>query len=171
MSAEKTHYRKAFKSPYLSSADIVEPTDLTISHVRLEIDKTKKTKDMMNTAYFKESEIRKGEPLKPMILNVINSKMLAKIADSAFIDDWQGLRVTVFVDKSVRFGNNTVEGLRLTALQRSTLSPANEKMWAGALAAFKRDGNADAILKRCNISPENLERLKNESGVVNVQVS
>jgi hypothetical protein len=155
----------------LSSADIVEPTDLTISHVRLEIDKTKKTKDMMNTAYFKESEIRKGEPLKPMILNVINSKMLAKIADSAFIDDWQGLRVTVFVDKSVRFGNNTVEGLRLTALQRSTLSPANEKMWAGALAAFKRDGNADAILKLCNISPENLERLKNESGVVNVQVS
>ena len=38
---DKTHYRKAFNSPYLSSADIVEPTDLTISHVRLEPDKTK----------------------------------------------------------------------------------------------------------------------------------
>ena len=37
---DKTHYRKAFNSPYLSSADIVEPTDLTISHVRLEPDKT-----------------------------------------------------------------------------------------------------------------------------------
>ena len=55
---DKTHYRKAFNSPYLSSADIVEPTDLTISHVRLEPDKTKKTKDLLNTAYFKEREIR-----------------------------------------------------------------------------------------------------------------
>ncbi|EPT2391672.1 TPA: hypothetical protein ACIR6N_002064, partial [Enterobacter hormaechei] len=26
MSESKTHYRKAFDSPYLSSADIVEPT-------------------------------------------------------------------------------------------------------------------------------------------------
>lgn len=28
MTTEKTHYRKAFDSPYLSSADIVEPTVL-----------------------------------------------------------------------------------------------------------------------------------------------
>ena len=39
---EKTHYRKAFNSPYLSSADIVEPTVLTIKFVKLEPDKTKK---------------------------------------------------------------------------------------------------------------------------------
>ena len=78
---DKTHYRKAFNSPYLSSADIVEPTDLTISHVRLEPDKTKKTKDLLNTAYFKEREIRKGEALKPMVLNATNSKMLANEMD------------------------------------------------------------------------------------------
>ena len=68
---EKTHYRKAFNSPYLSSADIVESEVLTIKCVRLEPDKTKKTKDHFNTAYFTASEIRKGEPLKPMILNLI----------------------------------------------------------------------------------------------------
>jgi hypothetical protein len=27
----KTHFRKAFDSPYLSSADIVEPTTLTVA--------------------------------------------------------------------------------------------------------------------------------------------
>lgn len=64
----KTHYRKAFDSPYLSSADIVEPTVLNIKCVRLEADKTKKTKDVFNTAYFVEREIRQGETLKPMIL-------------------------------------------------------------------------------------------------------
>ena len=46
---EKTHYRKAFDSPYLSSADIVEPTVLTVARVSLEVDRTKKTKDMFNT--------------------------------------------------------------------------------------------------------------------------
>ena len=36
----KTHYRKAFDSPYLSAADIVEPVVLTIRSVTLEKDKT-----------------------------------------------------------------------------------------------------------------------------------
>jgi hypothetical protein len=52
MSESNTHYRKACDSPYLSSADIVEPTVLTIARATLESDKTKKTKDVFNTAYF-----------------------------------------------------------------------------------------------------------------------
>lgn len=109
---DRTHYRKAFNSPYLSSADIVEPTVLTIESVRLEPDKTKKTKDQFNTAYFSEKEIRPGEKLKPMILNVHNSEVMRDMCDSPFIDDWCG-SVTVYVDSNVRFGRETVEGLRL----------------------------------------------------------
>ena len=45
--AGKTHFRKAFDSPYLSSADIVEPTVLTVKFVRLEKDRTKKTPDFV----------------------------------------------------------------------------------------------------------------------------
>ena len=109
---DRTHYRKAFKSPYLSSADIVEPTPLTISKVVLEKDQTKKTKDSFNTAYFAEGEIRPGEPLKPMVLNVHNSEVLRDMCGSHFIDDWSG-SVTIYVDKNVRFGRETVEGLRI----------------------------------------------------------
>lgn len=47
MSESKTHYRKAFDSPYLSSADIVEPTVLTIARATLESDKTKKPKTFL----------------------------------------------------------------------------------------------------------------------------
>ena len=68
---EKTHYRKAFNSPYLGSADIVGEMILTISKVVLEKDKTNKTQDSFNTAYFSDAEIRPGEKLKPMILNKI----------------------------------------------------------------------------------------------------
>jgi len=153
---EKTHYRKAFNSPYLSSADIVEPTTLTISNVKLEADKSKKTKDVFNTAYFSEREIRKGEELKPMILNACNSKAIKVLAGSPYIDDWNNIRVTVYVDSNVRFGRDTVDGLRINT------NPPKEKkflvkgtaQWFSAVLAYKRDKNFNAILKRVNISEE-----------------
>ena len=107
---DKTHYRKAFDSPYLSSADIVDQVILTIRSVRLEPDKTKKTKDLFNTAYFTEKEIRPGEVLKPMILNATNSKTMRDLTGSPFIDDWQDVHIMVYVDQNVRFGKETVEG-------------------------------------------------------------
>ena len=157
---EKTHYRKAFDSPYLSSADIVEPIVLTISKVTLEKDRTKKTQDMFNTAWFAEKELRAGEKLKPMILNASNSKMVRQLAGSPYIDDWQNLRVTVYVDHNVRFGKETVEGLRIhPAPERKMLTPENEKAWEHAKAAFKRDGNLVAVLARIDMSPEHQQQL------------
>ena len=153
---EKTHYRKAFDSPYLSSADIVEPVVLTISHVTLEADRTKKTKDVFNTAHFVEKEIRHGEKLKPMILNAGNSKTMKGLTGSAFIDDWQNVQVTVYVDGNVRFGRETVEGLRISPHkpEAKMLTPANTKLWEGAKTAYKRDKSLDAVLARISISDE-----------------
>jgi len=160
----KTHYRKAFDSPYLSSADIVEPTCLTVASVSLEMDKTKKTKDVFNTAYFCEREIRPGEALKPMILNASNSKTMKGLTGSAFIDDWQNVRITVYVDSNVRFGKETVEGLRISphAPERKYLAPENTKAWNNAKAAYKRDGNLDAVTARMNISDAHVDQLLDE---------
>lgn len=127
----KTHYRKAFDSPYLSSADIVEPTVLTINNVTLSPDATKKTKDVFNTAHFAEKEIRPGEKLKPMILNATNSQTMKKITGSPYIEDWQNIRVTVYVDPAVRFGRETVEGLRIsTKLPAEPAQPATKEQLA-----------------------------------------
>jgi len=157
---EKTHYRKAFNSPYLSAQDITEPTELTIGSVALVRDKTNKTKDDFNTATFVEKEIRKGEVLKPMILNAINSHTMRDITNSHFIEDWQNVRVTVFVDENVRFGNQTVEGLRIVeAKQKPYLTAKDSKKWDRALAAAKRDGNLDGVLKHMEISPEDQKLL------------
>lgn len=167
--SDKTHYRKAFNSPYLSSADIVEPTVLTIKHVRLEDDKSKKTKDMFNTAYFVESEIRKGEALKPMILNATNSKTMSKLADSKFIDDWTNIKVTVYVDHNVRFGKETMDGLRVSPKkpeQRSVLTPDLVKNWENAKNAYKRDGNLKSVLARVDMSQEHQELLISECETV-----
>ena len=158
MNKEKTHYRKAFNSPYLSSADITEPTVLTIQKVQLLPDKTKKTKDLFNTAFFVEKEIRSDEVLKPMILNATNSRTLKTLTGSPFIDDWNNVAVTIYVDKNIRFGRNTVEGLRISTEPPRRHKPfleQNTPAWGNAIAAYKRDGNLDAVKKRMSISAEN----------------
>lgn len=159
----KTHYRKAFDSPYLASADIVEPTVLTVAYVRLEADRTKKTKDKFNTAFFVEKEIRPGEPLKPMILNATNSKTMKNLTGSAFIDDWQNVRITVYVDPNVKFAKETVEGLRISpqppADTKKRLTPEMVKAWGHAKAAYMRDGNLDAVLARAEMSEEHQAQL------------
>lgn len=164
MSETKTHFRKAFDSPYLSSADIVGPTVLTIKHVALEPDKTKKTKDKFNTAYFMQPELRPGEKLKPMILNATNSKTMRNLTGSPFIDDWQNIAVTVYVDQNVRFGKETMEGLRISpnSPTKKTLTPRSAVVWDNAKEAYKRDGSLDAVLARFDMSQEHQDLLKSQ---------
>jgi uncharacterized protein YfdQ (DUF2303 family) len=155
---EKTHYRKAFKSPYLSSADIVEPTVFTIKFVKLEKHKANQSPGtLFNTAYFTNEFIRDGEKMKPMILNVTNSKTMQKISNSHFIEDWNDILVTVYVDPNVKNRGELVEGLRLdkaVVAQRQELKQGTNQ-WNNAIAAYKRDGNLNKVLERVDISEEN----------------
>lgn len=161
--SKKTHYRRVFNSPYLSSADIAEPTILTIHRVVQEIDKTKKTKDMFNTAYFVEKELRQGEILKPLILNATNSRTMALLTNSKYIEDWSNTPVTIYVDPSIRFGRDTVEGLRIAVekprMQKPELMP-DTPAWNNAIAAYKRDGNFDAVEKRMLVSDESKDLIE-----------
>ena len=162
---EKTHYRKAFNSPYLSSADIVGPTILTISKVQLLKDETRKTKDVFNTAFFQEKELRAGERLKPMILNAHNSRVMRDLTGSHFIEDWENVSVTIYVDSNVKFGRDTVEGLRVSPQapqrQKPSLLPGT-KYWENAKAAYLRDGNLDSVMTRMSITEENRIKLISE---------
>lgn len=162
--SEKTHYRKAFDSPYLSSADIVAPTVLTVKNVTLEIDHTKKTKDKFNTAHFVERDLRPGEPLKPMILNATNSKTMRNLTGSSFIDDWQNVSITIYVDPNVRFGKESVEGLRISPQPpgKRMLTPSNVKQWESAKEAYKRDGDLTGVLARVDMSREHQEQMLKE---------
>lgn len=158
---DKTHFRKAFDSPYLSSADLVGPTVLTVARVTLEKDRTKKTQDLFNTAHFAERELRPGEILKPMILNATNSNTLKKLTGSPYIEDWQNLKVTVYVDPNVRFGKEVMEGLRISPKVATvpTITPATVKAWQNAKSAYLRDGNLDAVLKRATMTDEHQQQL------------
>jgi len=167
----KSHYRAVFNSPYLSSADIVGPTVLTISHVRQEDDKTKKTKDKFNTAYFKEKEIRQGEPLKPMILNATNSRTMKNFAGSAFVEDWNNIPVTVYVEEAVRFGRDTVEGLRISTerpvTRKPELVPENETAWNRAIEVYAKTSTFEIISKHMEISEANRAKIIEAAQAIN----
>ena len=158
--SNSTHYRKVFDSPYLSAADVVEPINLTIARVTQEVDKTKKSKDVFNTVYFVERDIRPGEKLKPMILNATNSKTVARLAGTPYIEEWGGKRITVYVETGIKFGRDTVDGLRIKqAAARSAVTPDNAKLWENAKAAYKRDGNLERVLARADMSEEHISQL------------
>ena len=158
-----THYRKVFDSPYLSSMDVVDPIVLTIARVTQESDKTKKSKDKFNTAYFAEREIRPGEKLKPMILNATNSKMLAGMMGSPFIEDWCDVRVTIYVERGIKFGRDTVDGLRIMpAPVRKQITPDSGKLWEAAKAAYIRDGNLSKVLAKADMTDAHVAQLKAE---------
>jgi hypothetical protein len=73
--------------------------------------------------------------------------------------------VTVFVDPSVRFGRDTVEGLRISSekprAEKPELQP-NTNAWRNAVEAFARDGNLNAVEKRMTISDKNKDLIVKE---------
>lgn len=163
MSEQFTHYRKVFDSPYLSAADVFDPITLTIARVTQETDKTKKTKDTMNTAYFVEREIRPGEKLKPMILNATNSKILDKLMGTPFIEGWAGARIVVYVETGIKFGRDTVDGLRIRpAPAKTALTPEDAGRWEAARNAALQAGCMDAVLSRVEMSPEHIALMESQ---------
>ena len=86
-----------------------------------------------------------------------------KITGTPFIEDWGNTRVTVYVERGIKFGRDTVDGLRvMQAAQRKFITPENARMWEAAKAAYRRDGNLDKVLEKADMIEEHIEQLKAE---------
>lgn len=156
----KTHWKKAFKSDYLSSSDI-EDKDLllTIEFVKYQECMTQSGKKFCNVAHFTDSSI------KPMILNVGNSKIVKKFAgNKRHLEDWLNIPVQIYVDNAVKFGADTVEGLRIRKAQpvkKKKLIPLTDEKFSDAVK-FVNDGKSVEDLKKYySLSEEMEEKLKN----------
>ena len=155
MENKKTHWKKAFKSDYLSSSDIDDKDlQLTISHVIYQECTTQTGKKYCNVAYFKESSY------KPMILNVTNSKVVKKFSgNKTHLEDWKNIPVTIYVDNNVRFAGDTVEGLRIRPTQFKKpvkLTPLIEDMIPKAID-FLKGGKTIEDLKKFYSFDKNIE--------------
>ena len=104
-----THYKKLMNPDYLGAYALDPGKDLvvTIRSVANEmIIGADGKKEECIVARFHERDI------KPMILNATNCKTITKLAGSPFIENWQGMKIQLFVEKVKAFGD-VVEALRI----------------------------------------------------------
>jgi len=136
----KTHYRKVFKSDHLGVADLEEMIDekkslvFTIKEVRQEWGtKVAGRKIDANIAYFIED-------IKPMVINAKNSLSIKKFTGSYFVEDWRNIKVSLFVDMSVK-NPSTGEsgGVGISTVLPKGKEVLNEKhaRWSKAKASLK----------------------------------
>lgn len=163
MTDTKTHYRKAFKSSHLGVADLEDLLEsgsnlvFNITEVKQQLGvRVAGIKGDHNIAYFTED-------IKPLVLNVTNSKVLKTLAGSPFVEDWTGVKVQLYIDSDVRFKKEIVSGIRLRAapkpIPKADVTPDNKVIWNNAKAAYKRDGNFDKVLSRAHISLANQHKM------------
>lgn len=166
----KTHYRKVFKSDHLGVADLEDLVEakssliFKIKHVRQEMGvRVAGRKGNHNIVYFEEN-------IKPLCLNAGNAKILKGLSGgSAFVEDWSGIVLQLYIDPSVSFGGEITGGVRINPnrpqLEKPVLTPSAGQAWGNAILAYKRDGNFLKVLERMNISEDNMKLLMEQANV------
>lgn len=109
MSEKLTHWKKLNNPDYLGSWAFGEGEERTLTIREV-------TRESVTGADGKAEDctvVHWQEQDKPLILNVTNSKMITKLAETPYIEKWPGLRVTLQV-KSVSAFGDTVDAVRVS---------------------------------------------------------
>ena len=104
----KTHWKKLTDPNYLGAYFFEGGKDITLTIKNVQLEKVTGTdgkKDDCVVCHFYEN-------VKPMILNVTNMKMIAKLYNSDFIEDWVGKKICIGVERVAAFGT-VVDALRV----------------------------------------------------------
>lgn len=120
MNEQKTHWKTLTNPNYLGGYSIPEGKDIivTIDYVcREEIVGAKGKKEFEVVAHLKDGVL-------PFILNKTNMKTIQKLYKSPYIEDWGGRAIQIYFDPTVKFGGETLGGLRIrqTVPQQSSIS-------------------------------------------------
>jgi len=160
MEESKTHWREFHPTDYLG-AYAFEPEEekiLTIReahHGQVKGDKGR-AEDCL-VIHWQEKDV------KPMIINVTNSKAIAKVSGSPYIEDWVGIKVGLFSAEISAFGE-VVEAVRIRQtppkIVKPILKPTHPK-WADASASIQAGTTTvENIRKHYQLSAGNAELLR-----------
>lgn len=128
--AKLTHWKKLSNPNYLGAYSIEDGKDLvlTIRNVRQEeVIGTDGKKDECIVCYW-------VEPQKPMILNATNAKMIQKLLNTPYIEQWAGHKVQIGIEKVKAFGE-VVEALRIRKFLPKTVEIICESCKSNITAA------------------------------------
>lgn len=157
-----THWKKNFNYNYLGSYSLANGNDviLTIKETKKELVKNETGKDEeCFVAYF----VEKSDWIKPMILNKTNCKTISKIYKCPYIEQWQGKKIQIFIDKVKAFGE-VHDALRIRPFEPKIEKPIlNEihKAWQSVCDAIKNGYTIEQIEAKYKLSEEIKTKLKN----------
>jgi hypothetical protein len=103
------HWKKQFNYDYLGSYSLDGKKEVVVTIDKLAQDQVtgqQGRKEDCFVVYYKEFD-------KPMILNRTNAKAIEKVSGSGLIQDWKGVKVTLFVEKGVKAFGDVVDALRI----------------------------------------------------------
>ena len=145
-----THFRKLQNPTYLGSYDFEQGEEriVTIKSVVVEaVIGSDGKKDDCTVCYF-------NEPIKPMILNSTNLKMIAKLSDTPYIENWVGKQFKIVVTKVKAFGE-IHDALRIKSEKVVTAKPVLQFGTA----------NFDACKKAFKADPTSMDKIKSKYSV------
>lgn len=160
MSEQKTHWKKYHNPDYLG-AYAFQPEEvkiLTIKSAGQEkvMGSNGKKEDCLVVHFTDRNE-------KPLICNVTNSKAIAKVAGSNYVEDWKGHAIELFVTTVQAFGE-TVEAVRVKPTkpiiakpELTKQHPAYEKVKEAVKSGYTRE----KIELKYTVSNQVWEDLKN----------
>lgn len=106
---EKTHWKSLTNPNYLGAYSLPGGKDIivTIDFVKREqVVGANGNKKFEVVAHLKNGFL-------PFILNKTNMKTIQKLYGSPYIEDWSGRAIQVYFDPKMKFGSETVGGLRI----------------------------------------------------------
>jgi hypothetical protein len=161
MSEQKTHWKKLDNPDYLGAYSILDgsknpkPIMAKIKHVRLEnVTGSNGKKEECKVCYL--------EGQKPLILNATNSKAIAAVAKSPYIEDWQGVVIEIYAT-TTKMAGEVVDCLRVrtSAPKVQTKPPFDESFekYDGYIQGIKKSDKGlkhviDTLSKDFTITPE-----------------
>ncbi len=105
---EKTHWKKLNNPDYLGAYALNPGEDMILTI------KSAGKETFTGTSGKKEEGIliHFVENVKPMICNATNAKTISKVAGSPYVEDWNGVRISLYSQEVSAFGE-TVDALRV----------------------------------------------------------
>jgi len=159
---QKTHWKNNFNYNYLGAYSLQENQEvtLTIKHVKKElVIGANGQKDECTVAYFVE---KFNDESKPMILNKTNCKIIQKLYNTPYIEDWKGKKITLFVQQNIKAFGELVDALRIKQILPKSNKPVltpESKMWGKAKQAVANGATFESINKNYTITKENFDLL------------
>ena len=151
----KTHWKNGF-NPDFFGAWALNGEDMTVTITGFGTEKVpnKSGKNEEKTVLYLKDQ-------KPLVLNVTNSKAIAALFKTPYLEDWVGGQITLYPTE-VRFGADMVDAVRVRPVKpKATLPSIDAARFAKMLESIKA-GNytKEKALASFSFTPEQLKQLQ-----------